>query len=286
MNKSRYNRDLSSIMQDTFFHGTAENFEGPLKGGAYDNIIWTANNPAVAQNYIPASGAQSGFSLDKWAEDHEPYSHFRYHRGTDVALLKQMGYGYPTDEELYPNGELKNYRIKDRHATHGEMREYLRSLGYDPEEDFWINTEYVDGDEIVRPKNYKMPGRLFIGHPQKPLNIFDTTEYLEGDESNPAYHMHDVFNLIKGKGYHGVKIPDFAQSKNWGNVHHESVGIFPEYVDHLNWDVIPAVNFDWGDNLLGVYSTPDWDIHHKQQILSAHQSGEKVDPRLLDWAQN
>jgi hypothetical protein len=274
------------MMQDTYFHGTGEEFEEPLKGGSYDGLIWTANNPAVAQNYIPASGARSGFSLDRWSEDHEPYERFRYPRSTDITLLKQMGYGYPIDHELYPNGELKSYRFKDRKATHGEIREYLRSLGYDPEEDFWLNTSYTDDGEVVRPKDYKMPGRLFVGHPRKPLNIFDTTEHLESDMQNPAYHMHGVFRAVKDRGYHGIKIHDFAQSKNWGNVNHESVGIFPEYADHLDWDVIPAVNFDWGDNIVGVFSTPEWDAYHKQQILQAHQSGEPVDPRLLEWARS
>jgi hypothetical protein len=46
------------------------------------------------------------------------------------------------------------------------------------------------------------------------------------------------------------------------------------------------VNFDWGDNIVGVFSTPEWDAYHKQQILQAHQSGEPVDPRLLEWARS
>jgi hypothetical protein len=273
-------------MRDTYFHGTAEPFDGPLRGGAYDGIVWTANNPAVAQSYIPVSGSRSGFSLDRWAADDDAYDRFRHPRGADIALLKQMGYGYPIDEELYPSGEMKSWRFKDRKATYREVRDYLRSLGYDPEEHLWLNTELTEAGEMVLPKDYKKPGRLFIGHPRQPLNIFDATDGLEGDQQNPAYHRREVFEFAKNKGYHGVKIPDFAQSRNWGSVHHESVGIFPEHVDRLEWDVIPAVNFDWGDTLHGVYSTPEWDAYHKQQILAAHQSGDPVDPRLLEWARS
>ncbi|MGG2377295.1 hypothetical protein ACE400_29255, partial [Salmonella enterica] len=90
---------------------------------AYDDMIWTADNPAVAQNYIPATGMKSGFSLDQWANDDERYPNyaFRYPKGTDITLLKQIGHGYPVDYELLPNGEIKSFTYKDRPATYGEI---------------------------------------------------------------------------------------------------------------------------------------------------------------------
>lgn len=265
-NQNRWTRSIEEIMGDTLFHGTGEEFEGPLRGGGYDDVVWTANNPAVAQNYIPATGGKSGFSLDKWTEDDEIYNRFYWPKDTGITLLKQMGYGYPINTELYPDGTIKSFTYKDRPAKYGEIREYIRSLGYDPEEDFWLRSAYEPDEsgetvETIKARDYKMPGRLFVGTAKEPLNIFDAYDYVEDGRAHNALGL---FRKLRLMGYHGIKIPDYTQSENWGNVGHESVGIFPNHVDKVDWQIIPATTFDWQDDVRQ-FTTPEFEEWRNSQ---------------------
>ena len=252
-------------MKDTYFHGTGEDFETPLHGGGYDNMIWTADNPAVAQNYIPATGGGMSSPVDQWSSDSENVSRFYSPHDSMITLLKQMGYGYPIDEELDNTGRYKSFRYKDRPAKMGELREYLRSLGYDPAQDRMLRSRFNNGVQVITPKDFRQMGRLFVGSPHNPLNIYNG-EGLGDGLLDPAYHKLNVFDKLKSHGYDGVRIQDHAQSENWGNVGHTSVGLFPETAQKLNWDVLPAPNFDWGDKLAGVYDTPEFQAWREQKI--------------------
>ena len=56
------------------FHGTLVNFGGSIRPGGYDDVAWFADNPAIAQLYIPRSGVSvnmSSFFLTKPRKDRE-----------------------------------------------------------------------------------------------------------------------------------------------------------------------------------------------------------------------
>ena len=127
-------------------------------------MIWTADNPAVAQNYIPATGGGMSSPVDQWSSDSENVSRFYSPHDSMITLLKQMGYGYPIDEELDNTGRYKSFRYKDRPAKMGELREYLRSLGYDPAQDRMLRSRFNNGVQEITPKDFRQMGRLFV-HP-------------------------------------------------------------------------------------------------------------------------
>jgi len=258
---NRWRRPIEDIMKDTYFHGTMEPFDPPLKGGGYDGLIWTADNPAIAQTYIPAAGTEQSWH-NPYYNDEEIINQFiSPDKQYLIDLLKQMGYGYPTDIEYDQHHRMQSYRPPEKSATYGELRNYLRSLGYDPEKSKWLKRK----NDLIVPADYKEPGRLFIGTPKTPLNILDARRGNEGDLLNVEYHNHPLFQDALKKGYDGIRINDFAQSKNWGNVGHQSVGLYPHAVEKLDWNIIPASNFDFGDHIWKVFSTPEFEEWKNKQ---------------------
>jgi len=55
--ESNESMDLIIPKGHELFHGTVEDFDiNDIKTGAYDEILWTSEDSAIAQTYIPVSG--------------------------------------------------------------------------------------------------------------------------------------------------------------------------------------------------------------------------------------
>lgn len=228
------------------FHGTAENFSGPLRVGPYDQLLWTASDCCVAQNYIPESGINAYLSFDAWrAKDrvapspHDPWWNIvAQSMGADIQKA---------DAKFSPSGDLKSYRVVRGHPTYEEARTYLHQLGYSEQKNGIMKLKLSSDCELL-PADHSMQGRLFIMHKDPSLRFLDLSRG-EGDLQNPDYHRLDDFSVAQQKGYDGVIIDDFAQSETWGNMGHKSLGVFTHTIDKLPVIYVPAKSYDWPEDV-------------------------------------
>lgn len=236
---------MSEVSDDLLFHGTAEPFEGDAKSFSHGGILWVAESPSVAQNYIPESGSSVLISLPSYKKS----DRFPPNQGMNSALLEQMGFSIQDMDPVYNHfGQAQSFRILPNHPRYGDVVKFIENLGYVFSDDTcWLkcNSE----GRVVRA-DYKIPGTLFILSGKNRLKILDLTQGTnEDDLMDPTYNRFDLFQKAKKAGYDGVRINDFAQSKNWGNLGHRSIGLFDSGVAKLKQERIEARNFDWGDDL-------------------------------------
>jgi hypothetical protein len=233
-----------------FFHGTCEPFDGTPRGGAYDDVFWTADCPAVAQCYIPEAGGQALFCASGYqlGDRVRPDRH-----STAYALVRQMGKESP-DVEWGSDGRAKSWAVPDGYPTYRDVADWLEnSLGYDNlsdcpdrERKYWVKSAFgLDGRETYLPASYRIEGRLYVVDGVRDLRFLDMAEGREGDLTDLDYHKHAWFRRARDEGYDGIVINDFCQSKTHGNVGHRSWGVLPRALGKLRFAEIPCVRFDW-----------------------------------------
>lgn len=121
---------------------------------------------------------------------------------------------------------------------HDYVNSQLEKLGYKPDEtdstthDHTWDLKIGSGHEIL-PAEYRHKGRLLVVKPKRDMKIYDISTG-EPDLTNPQYHKLDLFDRLQQKGYDGVKIDDFAQTEQYGNVGHSSIGFFKSAMDDMN----------------------------------------------------
>jgi hypothetical protein len=100
--------------------------------------------------------------------------------------------------------------------------------------------------------------------------------------TNPDYHKRELFNRVKEAGYDGIIINDWAQSKNFGNVGHISIGLFPSGIKKVEKVSIPASNYDWNnyDEMLSA-TTDEFKAWHKNEVRKAISHGLPVPEKVL-----
>jgi hypothetical protein len=242
------------------FHGTAEGFsEEELRPGRYDQVLWTARTPDIAQNYIPESGTSIYIGV-----------HALGHPSQDktVQLIqKRLGIEWDLSKvEFDYRGVAVSFPKPigmDTWLESEDVQKRMEQLGFE-EGDYHTTYEVkIDSGKMLLP-NEKMMGRLFILEVKEPLKIFDMTlgGEVESDIGNVQYHSTDIFEKAKNKGFDGVKINDFAQSKIWGNLGHLSIGLFESVTSKLNIKFIPASNYDWEtDEDFEATTTPEYEAY-------------------------
>lgn len=233
------------------YHGTQEEFEPEeLRGGGYDNIIWTVQNETIARTYIPIKGITYTYStkniclpsMRKRKTPDETLQKVREMIGVSDWIGQESAeydeynqlrtWKFPSilqtlRKDWDPEGKRK-YELINMMCE--QVNKKLLDLGFtpfekdsDPRRWYWSFSENRDG-EIV--KDYRFTGRLLIIRVEKPLEIMDMAQGRDSDLLNLDYHRHDWFKEAKQGGYDGIKITDFAQAEGWGNVGHKSIGLF------------------------------------------------------------
>lgn len=251
------------IIQNTvLFHGTGEKIEGDLRGGGYDNILWTSDLSTVAQNYIPIYGMT--YSINKPAkyeldECVKPV-------GGYISVAKELGYTCEIYETNYIGPSCWSwFKVDTGESCTFTKREFIdyieNTLGYESENGIYkISISVENGVEKLLPKDLKLKGRLYMFEIEEPLKFYNYS-LGESDLTNLQCHDLSFFKKVKDLGYDGIIIDDFAQSKNWGNVEHISYGLFPRGIEKIKKiKYIEATNFDWEDSLDGfsVKQTPEY----------------------------
>jgi hypothetical protein len=230
------------------FHGTSEEFPAKeLRGGGYDRIIWTAESPDIAQNYIPISGASTiVYARDlSVPQKCEILQQLQRRLGIEYDYSKiEWDYMDRPSSFYYPEGY-------DRIPEEDEVNQLLEEAGWEKYEHGWsaykIRMTYQDSYNRLMGPNEKLLGRLFILKALKPIKIYDYTfgGERESDLMDLDYHKINIFRAAEEKGYDGIKINDFAQSEIWGNLGHTSIGLFDSSLSEFRWVTIPATNYDW-----------------------------------------
>ena len=171
-------------------------------------------------------------------------------------------------EELYAKiKELEN-KLYNEESIETLQNDYinnkLKEFGYTPTSEnddmhhgcSWkLKTGSIDGKNILLPFDYKTNGRLLIIKPKRDIKIYDTTigGKRNSDLTDLDYHKHNWFEKAEKSGYDGIRITDFAQSVDNGNVGHLSIGLFEKTLKDVIIDEIPAVHQE-----LDSYFGSDW----------------------------
>jgi hypothetical protein len=235
-----------------FYHGTIERFDQAPETGAYDGVFWLADNPAVAQTYIPAAGLECLMGMGAWrlGERVWPNLHSDWY-----AMVVRMGFGSP-DVDWGPDGSATSWAVPAGYPTYGDVCDWIeRELGYQNdsrqpqcERSYRVKAAIRDGKTIYLPANHLSPGRLFLVDGLRDLRFLDLAAGREGDLNDPDYHKIAAFRRAEAAGYDGVIINDFAQSRTHGNVGHLSWGVFPRTLPRLAYASLEATRFDWAED--------------------------------------
>ena len=251
------------------FHGSSAIIDDNLRGGPYDGVMWTAEVPNVAQNYISVASVRTWVQGPSTWEKNERVVP---HKAFELPLLRQMKRlpaSFSVVHDTMGRAQSWNHANGDRMPTQADLFHFIeQDLGYRENDRglFELKLEYREGpdgmQQHILPANYRKPGNLYIMEGRERLRILDVAEHTEGDLQNPQYHAVGLFRHAAAKGYDAVRIHDFAQSKNWGNVDHTSIGLFPSGLAKVMMTSTPARHFDWPEDGLTTTMTPEYLAWH------------------------
>jgi len=181
---------------------------------------------------------------------------------------------------------LQKYRkYSSREPLFDFVNMKMKNLGYKPEEysytkDFNWNIPY-SGDE-PQSGDFVYTGRLFIVKPKRDLKLYDATNggKREGDLMDLDYHKHEWFEMAKEKGYDGIKINDFAQSNDYGNVSHYSYGFFENTIKDLDIKEIKAKH----NNLDPHFKSSNWNSPEYEKMKNI--INEEINYFLFEFDNN
>ena len=236
---------------ERLYHGTLVEFPAAkLTTGGYDDVLWTTDSAPIAQSYLGCSGISVSMG---------PGSIFRPSMNRHVQAVQErlgfnFGYGTSRAPDFDAHGDPKAWfwpvgMPKEHWEAEKEIKRRILESGWKPIREGSEVFEFDFDDGKLLGPGECAEGRLFIITVEQDLRIFDMTEggEVEGDLMDVDYHKLDVFRAAEKRGFDGIKINDFAQSKLWGNFGHTSIGVFRGSLKKLSWVAIPARNFDWPD---------------------------------------
>lgn len=274
-----YKYTTKELFDQLLFHGTCENIIGNLKPGG-DGLFWMAESPAIAQTYIPEAGATMIVNLNS----HSPNESIRPDKGFEYDILQQMvqdGYALPYEIKKWNGNQAMSWSTF-KSIKYSDLINYIENvLGYQPDErGFYrlkLQSNTGDINKFLRKDDYKQ-GNLYMLIGKNKLKIKDISQH-GFDLSNPAYLQYNIFRNIEKEGYDGVRINDYAQTDNWGNLGHISIGIFKSAISKLQQICIPAKNHIISE--LSNKTTEEFKAWHKQEVEKAFKEGKEIPESVL-----
>jgi hypothetical protein len=254
------------------FHGSLEPFDSSLRPGG-DGVLWFSDSPAIAQLYIPCSGISMFASVSSLSRPADSG-----HRSTQ-ALQKFIGIDYDYDSMEFDSiGRPRSWSMPAgfaRSPTKEEVMEMLRAAGFELKGGTWdpqveVNMTLSGGEYRVIPPGECREGRLFVARPRRDMRIYVMSRG-EGDLTDVQYNEFDFFEELERRGFDGLLIDDFAQSEEWGNFGHLSVGLFASAARDLDVNERPAQYREWEREREN--STPEYP-ERVQPYFQALQGGE------------
>lgn len=240
------------------FHGTCESLEGPLRGGGYDGVFWTASQPSIAQAYIPKAGISTWIRVPKdWEKKDfirpslhsDPVTAWACHK-TGVTLED-------LDIETDALGRTSSWSIPTGWPRQEDVISWMERLGYEVggSESWEVSmARNISGDYEVMPADWKMPGHLVIALPHPDFRIWDPS-WSESELGNANHNRVTDFARFTSSKRDAFRMQDLLQSDFMGNVGHEAIGILPSGLERLDWIAIPATRHDGAD--MEVFREPE-----------------------------
>lgn len=229
------------------FHGTCETIEGPLRGGSYDQVFWTATAPSIAQSYIPSSGIKSLYGRKS---AHEVDLAIRPAGAPDHAnfvtqwALERSGCTMDDLDIEWDLNRAKSWLIPDGWPSYRDFEAHLETLGYALDEEvLWLKTSCAGRREEVLPADHRMSGQLIVILPDPDLEI-SVPHWNPEDLEFTNHNRLSSFDSMTQAGQHALRMSDKLQSEEMGNVGHESIGLLPEGLARISWMAIPARRHD------------------------------------------
>jgi len=227
------------------FHGTLEPFSSGLRPGG-DHLIWFADSPKIAQLYIPKSGMKMFVGAEDLVKpDLDPIIQ---------DLQKKLGIDYDYDKVEWEGRRLKSWPSPkgwDHMPKEKDIIERMEKLGF--KDDRGRYTLRISKQQVMLP-NEVQKGKLFIATVKEPLTIWKKSKG-ESDLMDLQYHDISGFKKAKAAGLDGVLIDDFAQSEEWGNFGHKSLGLFD--TEKLSIKSVPAQYREWSREEKGTPEYPN-----------------------------
>lgn len=239
------------------FHGTCEAITGQPKGGAYDQVFWTAPTPAVAQAYIPRSGVRTWIRQPR--DEHERAEHIRPSRYSSHAMqwaLARTGVSLDDLDIVWDGQRAWSWTIPPGWPTHGDYDDFIRGLGYEASSSglYDVSERYGEAGAItIMPAAWRMPGQLIVVL-AKDLDLRDAA-WSEDAQGYANHNRLADFQAFGARGLDGFRMGDMLQSEHHGNVGHEAIGILPAGLAKISWMAIPAVRNDGEDP--AIFSRPE-----------------------------
>lgn len=219
------------------FHGTIENFSGKLRSGGYDNMIWFSDSPKIAQLYIPISGITAYLSADNIIRPSK--------KSYVQELQKQLGIEYDYSKVEWEGQHAKSYynpKGWEKLPTEDDIDRLMKEKGFGTRQHSSDPFIVQVADTKILKEDEAQKGYLFIARVKEPLTLWKKAKG-DSDLQDLQYHDLSGFKKMKEKGLDGVLIDDFAQSKEYGNFGHLSVGLYS--TDKLEVKKIPAQYREW-----------------------------------------
>lgn len=207
--------------ETALFHGSCEPWQNPVpRPGGYDKVFWTAEQPLIAQIYIPNWYSTISFTISSHQLD-SPVPPDEQSFAWDVA--QQLG-ATATVHKKDHIGRAQSWS-SGKKVTFQEVRSYLEGLGYIGDgygnENFRVKTSFQqmpDGSRryIAVPAAATPYGRLvMIPRPEEAASHdFSTGE--DPDLTNPQYHLVDAFREAFQADKEAVRIHGFLPVAHHG----------------------------------------------------------------------
>lgn len=271
------------------FHASVEPWKTQkAQVGRYDACFWAADNPLVAQTYIPCWPGTASVNICR-TQFHQPV---RPDRGLIWTIAQALGARAQVDE-YDATGHAR--RWSSQHSiNYSAVVEFLQSQGYvsDVGTDFqaWIKTAQVGNDTHIVAATSTPWGRLVMIDPLDDLNLHDLSVG-EADLTDPQYHKTNTFKRAFEAGADCVKIDDVCQSPAWGNVEHPSWGFsassLAKHAESGRMVSICATHRDWVSlRDRAQLITKDIEDWHFSQVLGALANNLDVPaPVLMAYAE-
>lgn len=241
------------------FHGTIEPLEGDLRPGGYDSVLWFADAPGIAQLYIPHAGLEVHASSEVFARPTKD-SHMQ-------AVQRAIGIEYDLEQVRWdhldrPVSYLRPPELEDvglNFELNREVERRVEALGYERQgrgdQPGFRRYRFLFHDGRLLAPGEKVIGSLCIATTRRPMTLWVKARG-ESDLQDLQYHDVPGFRRAQREGLDGMVIDDFAQSKEWGNLGHLSVGLFAEALPDLSIQCIPATYEEWDFNRVGTQAYP------------------------------
>lgn len=177
--------------------------------------------------------------------------------------------GYDNYKKLKELEKKYSELLKDNKAEEMFLRyinKSLEKIGISPiekESEYNFIYEIKQSRGKILKTNENLIGTLFILETKRDFKFYDNTMggNIEGDLTNLDYHKIGLFRKLESMGYDGIKINDFAQSVDQGNIGHLSYGFFNSSIKDLKINHVDAIHREIDGNLrkYGWDKTPEYE---------------------------